>query len=259
MKPHIVLCALAISVSAAAEEWVSVGAAPAVAPASSSEAVASPSTSPVVINSQAAENDSSLVNEMLMQMDQMQQEIASLREQLEQQGNLIRELRQDSDNRYLDLDRRIVFLTTETEQQAVEQAATAAPVNGQSAEQAYSAAMQLVRDKKFEQANQAFDQFVQQYPDSELVANAYYWNGEILLVRGQFDSALTNFKTVVDQYPQHGKAADASYKYGVTLHRSGKDEESRQWLQKVIEQYKDSAPGTVRLAEAYLKKLSVNP
>jgi len=257
MKAHFVLCALLVSsFSATAEEWVSVGAAPSVAPATSSEATPV-LAAPHVDSTPAESSDPSLVNELLMQLEQMQQELSMLREQLDQQGNELRELRQDSDNRYLDLDRRIVYLTTEAEKQL------AAPVvskqtsgnANKSPQEAYAAAMQLVKDKQFEEANTAFDSFVADYPDSDLVANAYYWNGEISLVRGELDAALTNFRQVVDGYPDHNKAADASYKYAVTLHRSGKDAEAKQWLQKVIEQYQGKAQGTVRLAEAYLKKI----
>lgn len=263
MKAHFVLCALLVSsFSATAEEWVSVGAAPSVAPASSSDTapvLANPQT-PVVADTSSESADPSLVNELLMQIEQMQQELSMLREQLDQQGNELRELRQDSDNRYLDLDRRIVFLTNEAEKQvAAPVAATPSATAGQTPQEAYAAAMQLVKDKEFEKANAAFDEFVQNHPDSNLVANAYYWNGEISLVRGDYPAALTNFRQVVDQYPDHSKAADASYKYAVTLHRSGKDAEARQWLQKVIDTYKGSSQGTVRLAETYLKKISVNP
>ena len=263
MKP-LILCLLAVSVSTSAEEWVSVGAAPAVAPASSS---ATPATARTVVPSgnatatvtyptSAAESDgasSELLNEMLMQVEQMQQEIALLRDQLEAQNNTLHQLRQDSDNRYLDLDRRMAFLTTESEKQQDVQTSQSPTVTDQDA---YNAAMVLVRDKKFEEANKAFVDFIAQYPDSTLLANAWYWNGEIYLVRGEYEPAMSSFKTVMDRFPDSTKTPDASYKYAVTQHRAGDEAGARKSLEQVIGTYKDSAPAVVRLAQAYLKKLA---
>tara|TARA_R110002167_G_scaffold13793_8_gene56729 strand:+ start:24567 stop:25334 length:768 start_codon:yes stop_codon:yes gene_type:complete len=252
MKSLYFLCALTLGVSVQAEEWVSVGAAPVAAPAASTASVSQPAYTPSSLNDSPTDTSPELVNELLMQVEQMQQEIAELRGHIEQQGNELRQLKRDGDNRYLDLDRRIVYLTTEADKKPVSVSETPRA----SAQDAYNQAMTLVRDKQFEQANQAFGNFVKQYPEDALVANAWYWNGEVYLVRGEYPSALESFRTVIDHFPDHGKAADATYKYAVTLHKSGDVEAARHWLETIRERYATTSPGTVRQAEAYLKKMA---
>ena len=171
-------------------------------------------------------------------------------------------MQQSGQQRYLDLDRRLSLLMQQPGAAFPATEATpplsSSPVAAEPtvpAADAYKQAMTLVRNKQFVEAQQAFDEFAQNYPGDELVANAWYWSGEVALVHGQHDLALTQFKKVIDQYPEHGKTPDASYKYAVTLHKQGRIDEARQWLQKVINSYAGKADATVQLARSYLKTL----
>ena len=67
------------------------------------------------------------------------------------------------------------------------QAPTSSGQAGQAQEQpgegeAYRAAYALVRGQQFDQAVQAFNQFLQNYPDGRYAPNAHYWLGELYLV-----------------------------------------------------------------------------
>merc|ERR1711879_495718 len=111
MKSAIILLVLAsLNASAASDEWVSVGVRPAATNASTPAQAASPVLA--VQPAPSSSDHSSLVSELLVQMEQMQQEIASLRGVVESQGNDIRRLNQDGEARYLDLDRRLMAITT---------------------------------------------------------------------------------------------------------------------------------------------------
>lgn len=261
MKKFILPLALVTSIGAVAEdEWVSVGANTAVAPAQTDVVVpaettpANSSAIPESVNDVAGGGD--LMSELLIQMEQMQQEIATLRSLVETQEKQLATLEQEQQTRYLDLDRRIASLMTQPVATQPEQTATeGTPAKAVSPADAYKAAMTLVREKKFSEANQAFSAFTADYPQDKLVANAFYWNGEVYLVQNKLDEAKVAFEQVVAQFPDHSKTADASYKLGVTLHKLGDDALAREWLEKVIDQYPGKADGTVRLAQAYLKKL----
>lgn len=250
MKYLIVPLTLMIShISVASDEWVSVGARPAATNAST------PAQSPPPVHVQtpvssapAASSDNGLMSELLMQVEQMQQEIATLRGIVESQANDIRRLNQESEARYLDLDRRLVAVANAKPEPDAEEPE-------QTAQEAYKAAMALVREKKFEQASAAFEEFVHQWPDDELKANALYWAGEVFLVRRDPDSASNRFREVIDSHPNHIKAPDATYKYAMTLHKLGDADAARHWLETLITRYEGSADTTVQLAEAYLKKL----
>lgn len=265
MKYSILILALALSAGAVAQDWVSVGEAAKATPSSQA---------PLVDSSQRASLESStpsaslvttpavatnLSQELAWQVEQLQQEVSMLRGVVEQQEFQLNQLQQQGEQRYLDLDRRLAQLTALIPATATPVSADAKPkVSAASAEQAtadYQAAMQLMREKDYVQATQAFEQFVTRYPEHELTGNALYWAGELWLVQGQLDKALAHFERVVSDYAEHNKAADASYKAGVVLHRQGKPDEAKVWLQKVIDNYAGQADSTVNLAKAYLQRL----
>ena len=287
MKSLIIPLALVVSASASAGDWVSVGASSQGAPATSTiqsgnpVATVAPVAPVTAVNMPAQGN---LMNELLMQIEQMQQEIAQLRGTVESQSMKIKRLEKDSETRYLDLDRRLVFLTTANGGAATApsgssaassastvsssassasasassaSAATASePTSSASAEDAYNAAMGMVKEKQFAAANKAFEQFVKTYPNDTLTANAYYWNGEVYMVRGELASAITSFRKVIDQYPDHVKTPDATYKYAVALDKSGDKAGAVEWLKTVVKRYSGKADATVRLAQSYLDKIN---
>lgn len=266
---------LAVVSHTVAEEWVSVGAAQRVAPAAapalsapantnSSTPVANPSVSPSTANNNRSA-DGGLLYEMWQQLEQLQQEVAMLRSQVEVQQHQLQQFEGTQQQRYLDLDRRLSLLTTRPETVAptpLPSATTSAPVESSnssastmSAEQQYQAAMRLVRDREFDAAVSAFTSFTQQHGQHALMPNALYWLAEVYLVQNENQKALTHFKRVMDTYPEHDKAADSMYKYAVTLHRQGDAQGAKQWLQTVIDRYSDRASSTVQLAKSYLANL----
>lgn len=259
MKAIILLTTLLINGSVFADEWVSVGAARTVAPAANSPLTDSSARALIATPSvPQAMNNSSLVGELSLQMEQMQQELAVLRGRVEEQENQIRRMRDEQQQRYLDLDRRLSALLNASPATAAvtAAAAVATPVqNTGNAAEAYQQAMTLVREKKFPEASEAFERFIKTYPQDPLTGNALYWAGEVWLVLGDLDKALRDFKKVVNDLNGHDKEADASYKIGVTLHRQGNTAEARVWLQRVIDRFTGKADGTVRLARSYLDRL----
>ena len=260
MKAFILTLALAISAGAYADEWVSVGAARAVAPAAQSTLTDSSSRATFAAPVRSGGADSSaLVEELAIQMEQMQQELAVLRGRVEEQDHLIKRMNDEQQQRYLDVDRRLSVLINSPSPSSSVTSSPAAlsasyPASSNSAD-VYQQAMVLVREKKFQEASAAFDSFIQTYPQDPLAGNAYYWSGEVWLVLGDLDKALQQFKKVVASYSGHDKEADATYKIGVTLHRQGKTADARVWLQRVIDRFTGKADGTVRLARSYLDKL----
>lgn len=260
MKRLVVTIALASFAASASSQdgWVSVGATRVVAPASSSTDTSQPSTPATFTSSPSTSSSDNLVSELLTQVEQMQGEIANLRGQLEQQQAVIQRMERSQQDRYLDLDRRISMLATQPQDAPT----TAAPTSSENTEaaipsgDAYRAAMELVRAKKFPEARAAFDNFIESYPEDPLTVNAIYWAGEVSLVTGDTEIAEARFRRILDNYPEHTKAPDATYKLGVALHRKGDDAGATQYLNQVITQYSGKADSTVSLAKAYLKKVT---
>lgn len=259
MKPYILISALVLSAGAYAQDWVSVGAATEVAPSTESPLIDSSSQVQVVGLPSDNRQFGSLEAELSWQVEQLQQEIALLRGLVEQQEYQLGQLQAESQQRYLDLDQRVAQLylakpNTEAKPQA-DARAKAPETSTNDPEQAYQAAMTLVREKKYAEAAQAFKQFITDYPNHELLGNALYWLGEVRLVEGNHAEALKQFKRVVTDYPQHSKAADSAYKIGVTLYRQEQTAKAKQWFEKVVEQYTGKADATVNLAKSYLQRI----
>ena len=112
---------------------------------------------------------------------------------------------------------------------------------------AYQQAFTLVRERKFDESVQAFEQFIQTYPSSDNLANAYYWIGEVKLAQQQLDSAKAAFETVVSQFVGHRKRPDALYKLGVVQDRLGNSAAQQSRFNQLFDEYpKSSAAGLAR-------------
>jgi len=246
----------------------SVGSAPAgaaVAPATAPPA-AQPGGMPGAYSAPAAGQDQNL-GTLFIQIQQLQQEVMRLNGRLEEQANEIRTLREQSLQRYVDLDKRLSGgAATEatqagpTAQQQVDPAAAApvvplqAPAAAQPGEaEAYRAAYSLVQAQQFDQAVQAFTRFQQNYPAGKYAPNAYYWLGELYLVvqPPDLESSRQAFTMLLGQYPNDSKAPDALYKLGKVQCMKGNREKAREYLEQVISKYGSTNSSAVKLAREF--------
>lgn len=205
---------------------------------------------------------------MLLQLQQLQQEVMQLNGKVEEQANELRRLKEQSLERYVDLDKRVSGMSSGSV--AVAPVATnagtssAAPIgsgagNSQVAEQqgegdAYRAAYALVRGQQFDEAVPAFKQFLQNYPAGRYAPNAHYWLGELYLVIQPADpeSARQSFKLLIDQYPENTKVPDALYKLGRVHFMKGNRDRAREYFDRVISQYGSSNSSAAKLAQDFI-------
>lgn len=116
--------------------------------------------------------------------------------------------------------------------------------------QQYSAAYDLLKNRRIDEAENKFRQYVASYPDGNYAANAHYWLGEISLLENQLDSARKEFAIVVEKYPNDRKAEDAGFKLGKVYHLLGDNAKAKAQLNKAA-----AGTGTsARLAQAYLRE-----
>jgi tol-pal system protein YbgF len=209
--------------------------------------------------------------EFLFMLEQLQQEVQSLRGLVERQTHEIKQLKQQGRDRYRDLDQRLLKLQSGAVSSSVPvklaPAAATSPVTATttasavtlsekpSAEQqrAYQQAYDLIKQKKYEQAVDRLHKFIEIYPSSDLTGNAYYWLGEVYLVMPKFEQARQAFTVVVGSFSSHRKAPDAMYKLGVTYHRLGNLKEAKSYLSEVSKRYPESS--AAKLAKEYKEKL----
>ena len=209
--------------------------------------------------------------ELFYMIQQLQGEVRRLQGEVEEQRNLIDRLTRQSRDRYIDLDQRILDLSEkvssgagsanaaagQTSTSAAQPEPTVAKVYRQpSAEerQAYEQIQDLIhKDKKYDEAINRIYDFVDTYPEGDLSVNAYYWLGEVYLVKPQLEQAKQAFTIVATRYADHRKAPDAVYKLGVALDRLGEKSEAKDRMESVIRNYPDS--NAASLAQKYLNSV----
>jgi len=220
-------------------------------------------------------------------VEMLQQEVQQLRGQVEELNYNLGKLKEDQKQRYLDLDRRIVSLSTaapvtkesrvasvtdqttqpkivvsqvkvistavpvgpatETSTTETQTLAGQAPNDPEAAKIAYKAAYALIRKRQFDASIVALLAFVKNFPQSDLVGNAYYWLGEVYMVQGDASLAVVSFEYVISKFPQHRKIPDALYKAGVAYQNTGNVDKANQLLQQVLAEYPESSAARLAL------------
>jgi len=237
-------------------------------PAPRSAAVPSSSKATVA----AAAGNSS--GELFYQLQVLQDELMKLRGIVEEQGEELRQLKQQRLDDYISLDRRIgggsaapppgpapasdvpIDATQAPSAPAPSMAASTAPRTAPAAgeEPAYQAAYERVRNRQFPEAIVAFNDFVAQYPNGSYTGNAHYWLGELYLLDGDNAAAKRNFETLLNNFGDNRKVPDAMFKLGRIYHQDGDDARAKELLQKVANDYAGSDSSAPRLAREYLQQ-----
>lgn len=205
--------------------------------------------------------------ELFYMIQQLQGEVRRLQGMVEEQRNQIDRLTQQSRDRYIDLDQRILKLSSEMSE--IGQPVSGAEGQGEPADnapaivqkvyrqptekesKAYAEIQTLIREKKnFDEAINGLYDFIDEYEEGDLTVNAYYWLGEVYLAEDQLEQARQAFTIVATRYADHRKAPDAVYKLGVTLDRQGETAEAKRRMETVVRNYPDS--NAASLAKKYL-------
>jgi tol-pal system protein YbgF len=209
-------------------------------------------------------------SELFMRFQQLEADVAQLRGLLEEQGHLIERLSQQQKEQYLDLDRRVTMAlkapsgTTPpiaaapdsgTDFSSASTPSVASAPSSAGERDAYTAAFDLTRQKRFNEAIDAFNALLVTYPNGEYSGNAFYWLGELYLAlpEANLEKSRQSFTQVINLYPKNQKIADAMYKLGIVYHRLGDRAQALEYLNRVQTQF----PGTpaARLAQSYAAEL----
>ena len=219
----------------------------------------------------------SAMGNMVIQLQSLQQEVMQLRGIVEDQGHEIETLKQQSLDRYNDLDQRLGRLqggaapapaaaaTPVDASAAPAPNPTAAPVPAAAAAPApmatpkadeygaYQAAFTKLKGQDFSGAIKAFTAFLAAYPSGTLAPNGHYWLGKAyLLAQPQdLDKAQQEF-TKVGDYPQSNKVPDALYELGKVYFLKGDKAKAKATLQQVIDNYGTSGSAAPQLAKQFL-------
>jgi tol-pal system protein YbgF len=221
---------------------------------------------------------------MQQQVSALLDEVSELRGVTEMHSYKLEEILQQQRNIYQEIDRRLgsgatsgstsatptsqntatpaeqaptgnpAALVNAGETQAAETTASAAASSSPSENDTYESAVNLVlKDRNYDAAIPAFENFVRSYPDSSYAPNAYYWLGQLFFTKNELLKAKAQFERVVAQYPQSAKAADSLAKLGQLAEREGDTAAAKQFYQLLVSKYPQSKPA--KAAKAKLETL----
>jgi tol-pal system protein YbgF len=119
----------------------------------------------------------------------------------------------------------------------------------------YDQAFVALKDGRYAESARRFQAFIDQYPQSELTPNAYYWLGESYYVTQNYPISLNTFQKLLAQYPNGQKAPDALLKIGYCQYEMKQWDSAEATLNQVLQRY----PNTIiaNLAQGRLRALKL--
>ncbi len=109
---------------------------------------------------------------------------------------------------------------------------------------------------KYDLALQGFEEYLKNFPGTDLADNATYWIGECYYRQRRYRQAVDQFEGVLSRYPRSDKSASALLKKGYALIELGDRSQGVTQLRQVVRQYPTS--DEANLARQRLRELGVD-
>ncbi|MFH1044643.1 MAG: tol-pal system protein YbgF [Pseudomonadota bacterium] len=175
--------------------------------------------------------------DLAKQIDELKQDLARLRGQIEVQANRIETLDRRQKDLYVDLDARLRKL--EASAQAQEKPAASAP-DPAAEGKAYEAALNEFKLGNYQAAVAAFQSFLATYPDSQQLPNAQYWIGNAYYALRDYKLAIDAQQKVLASWPDSAKAPDALLNIASSQAEMGETKVALETLQALLKNYPGS-------------------
>jgi tol-pal system protein YbgF len=180
--------------------------------------------------------EKSSVLDLASQNEQLRQEIAKLRGQIELLNNELANAQQRQKDFYVDLDKRLRVLEP---QQITLDGKQVSVLPGE--QKAYEAAFALFKSGDYKAASAALADFLQKYPQTAYGATAQYLLGNAYYAQLDYNNAISAQQAVVKHYPGSPKAPEALLNIA-SCYTALKDKASaKKTLSEVISQFPDTA------------------
>ena len=191
--------------------------------------------------------------ELLYQrLSDLEKELAELRSQLEENTVLMERSLELQQQRYLDLDSRILELSSTEKVDASEKFKEEVVLEEIDKEKLlYRNALELFEESRYAEALENFSEIIISYPNGSYTPDAYFWSGELFLAQDLFEDAKISYEEVSEQFPSHIRAADSLYKLGEIYRVESNYEMASNFFNKVISFFPDS--GAAQLSKKSLK------
>ena len=180
-------------------------------------------------------------------IERLEEEIRELRNLLEENSILVDRSLELQQQRYLDLDGRILELSNLSSKPAPSIESDQEMVSITEERDLFKSALTLFEESRFAEALELFSNIIISFPEGSFTPDAYFWSGELYLAQEMYEDAKLSFQNVVDQFPEHTRTPDSLFKLGEIFRFEGELRTSEEFYQKVLDSYPQS--GAAQLAK----------
>ena len=177
----------------------------------------------------------------------LEQEIATLRNLIEENTFLIERYQELQQQRYLDLDKRLHSILSGELEELNEGSLNLNDLNSTEEIDLYKEALELFEVSRYAEALEVLRDLIISFPEGTYSADAYFWSGELYLVQEQLEDAREHYLVVAEKFKDHDRVADCLYKLGVIEKLLLNDEAANSYFSRLIFEYPDT--GAAELAK----------
>ena len=193
----------------------------------------------ILSNFNFAQSDESF--ELLYQkIEALEKEIQDLRNLLEENSILVDRSLELQQQRYLDLDARILELSKlDSSEMDINEAEVLDQINEIEVD-LYKQALSLFEESRFAEALEIFSDIIISFPEGNFAPDAYFWSGELFLAQEMYEDAKLSYQNVVDQFPNHQRSPDSLFKIAEIYRLQGQQDKAESTYNNVIENFPDT-------------------
>jgi TolA-binding protein len=112
---------------------------------------------------------------------------------------------------------------------------TSPPPRDSALSKAYYDAVNLISQKKYNEAIAAFNQIIKANQEPEWTEKSSYEAGHCLFLLGKFQECANYFKKFLNLYPNYPDLRDVMYYIGQSCEKISDNEQAKNWYKKIIE------------------------
>ena len=194
------------------------------------------------------------IDELYAQIDAQNEVVQNLTAQLEEMSHKLTTLSDQLNRMQQDTDFRFNNLN-ENKSSEIPESSAVSNESSLSDKEAYDKAYNLLKEGKYEEAEQAFLSFMEKYPTSTLIGNANYWLGESYYARQKWAEAAGLFADGFTKYKDNTKAPDSMFKLGLTMKQMDKTKEACTAFKNLSKEFKNLSDHLKKRADQEIKEL----
>jgi len=198
----------------------------------------------ISLHSFSQEKDNVTVDLLFLKIQELEIEIADLRNKLESQDFLIQKLIQESVQEIDSTSSENINLDDFSSNNTIKFSGVD---DTKSKEEVYKLAIKALGDQDFVKASSLFKYFVETFSDQEKLPLSYFWLGEIAYIQTDYKSSNIYFLELITVYPDHYRVPLAHKKIGDIFLKNNEFDKAKDKYNFVIREYPNNTASSLAL------------